>query len=55
MVLDKAKFEELEKAARPLMEYLSAFHPHTKIMVTCDCAELVEGIANFVTSDYVKD
>ena len=38
--------EELQAAARPLMEYLKKrHHPHVKAIVDSDSAEIVEGIA----------
>jgi hypothetical protein len=38
--------EELQAAARPLMEYLKKrHHPHVKAIVDSDSTEIVEGIA----------
>jgi hypothetical protein len=38
--------EELQAAARPLMDYLKKrHHPHLKAIVDSDSAEIVEGIA----------
>ncbi len=55
MLLNEQEQKELENAARPLMKYLSKYHPHVKVIVAVDCAELVEGVASFITQDYVGD
>lgn len=50
------QFKELEKLSRPLIEFLNNnFHPHTKIIIETDSAELVEGICAFKTTAYIKD
>lgn len=37
--------EEFEKASTPLIEYLNTkCHPHMTVLVTCNHAELLEGI-----------
>ena len=44
-VMSKEKVNELEKAAKPLMDYLESLgHPHYTVIVTSTSAELVEGL-----------
>jgi hypothetical protein len=43
--MSKEKVNELEKAAKPLMDYLESLgHPHYTVIVSSTSAELVEGI-----------
>lgn len=50
---ERAKFE---KACRPLIKYLCEnHHPHTKVIVDCNSAEMVEGLMTMGTNDYVRD
>ena len=47
--------KEFEKAARPLVKYLSdKHHPHNTAVVTSTGAELVEGVMNVLIPDYIK-
>lgn len=47
----------LEACARPLIEYLNDnHHPHCKVIVTTDNAEVVEGVKTTgLIEDYIKD
>jgi hypothetical protein len=43
-------------AVEPLMRYLGhAHHPHVKVIVGSDCAELVEGICTHRTDKFILD
>jgi hypothetical protein len=45
--------EEFERLSRPLIKYLCEnHHPHTKIVVTCTNAELLEGK---MTTGHIED
>lgn len=47
--------EEFGVATRPLIKWLNDNgHAHTKIIITTDSAELVEGIRAYVTDDYIR-
>ena len=47
---------ELETVSRPLIKWLNDnCHPHIKVIVDTNRAELVEGIFAFRTDDYIKD
>lgn len=52
----KGKRAKFEKAVRPLIKYLCEnHHPHTKVIVDCTTAELVEGVMTEHTTEYVRD
>jgi len=56
MIIDKAKQEEFEKAAEPLIKFLcDNFHPHVTVIVDCDSAQLSEGICFRKIDKFVKD
>ena len=58
MILSKEVRDEFEKAAKPLMEFLSnpkLFHPHVKVIVDSCRAELVEGVCTCNTGYSDKD
>ncbi len=59
MILTKEQIKEFEQVVRPVMAFLSTkpqtFHPHIKIIITYDRAEILEGSCSFVTEDYVVD
>lgn len=45
-----------EEVVRPVIEWLATNkHPHTKIIIQNDRAELFEGVVSFLTNDYIKD
>ena len=56
MIFKEKQRKDFEKAARPLMEFLSDnCHPHVTVIVDYSRAFLSEGVVSFVTDDYVKD
>jgi hypothetical protein len=53
MILNKEQIEALEQAAKPLMKFLAEnFHPHAKVIVESNKAEIVEGSATVICDDY---
>ena len=55
MLSDHQK-SELETVSRPLIKWLNDnCHPHIKVIINSNRAELVEGIFTFRTDDYIKD
>jgi hypothetical protein len=39
------KMKELSELSKPLIDWINAnYHPHVKIIIDCDSAEVVEGI-----------
>ena len=53
--LTKAQFQELEEAAKPLMEWMNKnCHPHVTAIVTSEDAELLEGQARVRRENYAE-
>ena len=56
MKITKEQEEQLEVASKPLMKFLAEnFHPHVKVIVESDRAELLEASASIKCEDYVVD
>lgn len=56
MILTKEQRTELERASKPLMKFLAEnFHPHVKVIVENDRAELLEGSASVATDEFILD
>ncbi len=54
-LLDEQKKSYVE-AVRPAMKWIAEnCHPHTKIIIESDSAELVEGIIAERTDEFIKD
>jgi hypothetical protein len=52
----RERAKHFEEIIRPIIEWMNDnCHPHTKIIVDCTSAELVEGVTGFTTEDYLKD
>lgn len=48
--------QSFEEVVRPLMKWLADnYHPHCKVIVESDRAELIEGQQSYVTKDFIKD
>jgi hypothetical protein len=49
-------FKTFEEAVEVVMAYLAEnHHPHTKVIIDSDSAELVEGLATHRTEKFIKD
>lgn len=56
MTKSNEQYAEFERVTRPLIKYMAEnHHPHTTLIVTAVNAELVEGVMNFPTTDYLLD
>lgn len=56
MILTKEQIAQLEEAAKPLMKFLAEnCHPHVKVIVESNNAEVLEGLANVKCDDYLVD
>lgn len=56
MILTKEQIEQLEEAAKPLIKFLAEnFHPHVKVIVEDDGAEILEGSATVKCDEFLKD
>jgi hypothetical protein len=50
------KEDLLLEAAKPLIEYLNNnYHPHCKIIVECNSVEVLEGLEQSITKEFIKD
>lgn len=56
MLLNKKQKDEFVKKVEPLIKYINDnFHPHVTLVINHGNVELVEGIFNFITYEYIKD
>jgi len=57
MITNIEQQQELEKLARPIMQFLNEnFHPHVTVIITPTSAELLEGLCSTgEIMDYVRD
>jgi len=47
---------EFERLVRPVMKWLAEKeHPHTAIIIECNSAQLIEGVAAFTDDSYIVD
>ena len=54
--IDKEKRDKFEQLSRPLIKFLNDYtHPHARIIISTDSAELVEGLAVFTTTEYIPN
>jgi len=52
----KEQTETFEQKSKLLIKHLCDNHnPHTNIIVTCDSAEILEGVMSFETKKFIKD
>jgi hypothetical protein len=52
MTLSKDEVEQMREAAKPLMDFLTVHcHPHCKVIVDSDSAEVVESVARAFKTD----
>ena len=52
----RTRKKEFEKVVRPVIKYLAEnHHPHTTILITSNCAELVVGEMVISTNEYLVD
>lgn len=48
--------KQLEELTLPLIKFLAEnCHPHTKLIIENNSAELVEGVVAFTTDEFLKD
>lgn len=56
MILSKKQFAEFEEASKPLMKFLAKnCHPHVKVILENNRAELLEGSANTINDEFILD
>lgn len=55
MTLTEKQKEEFEEAAKPLIKFVAEkLHPHIKIIVENDKAEIVEGCSIIITDEFIQ-
>ena len=53
---NQEKIAGFDEAVRPVMKWLSEnCHPHMKIIIESNSAELLEGQKTLVTDEFIKD
>lgn len=56
MILKKEQIDEMQEAAKPLVKWLNDnCHPHCKVIVENDRAEIVEGSAMVKITEFIKN
>lgn len=56
MILSKEQIDAMLEAAKPLVKFLNEnCHPHVKVIVEPDGAEIVEGYARVKIEEFLKD
>lgn len=53
--MTKEQIEEFEESAKPLVKFLSNFHPHITVIVDSIGAELLEGSCRVKIEEFIKD
>jgi len=54
--MQEEKKIQFEEVVRPVMKWMAEnLHPHTKIIIEANTAELVEGDISFNTNEYIVD
>lgn len=54
--MSEEQMKEFETVARPIIKWLNDnCHPHTTIIITPTCAEIMEGVGCLPTNDYLRD
>jgi len=54
--MSQQEIETFEKLAKPLIEWLNANkNPHSKIIIDCTGAEVVDGCHGLYTEEFLKD
>lgn len=54
--MTEQKRKEFEEIVKPVIKWIAEnSHPHTKIIIDSNSAEIMEGIAAFTTNEYLID
>lgn len=53
---NEQKRKEFERVAKPVIKFINNYyHPHTKVIIDCDSAEVLEGALMSRTDEFIKD
>jgi hypothetical protein len=56
MILEEKQRKEFEEVVKPVIKWLAEnFHPHVKMIIDHDSAELLESSGTVVTEEYIRD
>lgn len=56
MILTEIQRSNMKEAAKPLVKWMNEnLHPHTKVIVETDGAELLEGITSVAIEEFIRD
>jgi hypothetical protein len=56
MILNEEQREEFDKLVKPMVKWLNEnCHPHVKVIIEGDRAELVEGVCSSIILDFIRD
>lgn len=56
MKITKKQQKDMENIIRPLIKWMNLnLNPHTKIIVTNNSIELLEGVSGTIINDYIVD
>jgi len=56
MIFTEGQTAEFEAVTRPVIQFLNDnCHPHVTVVISTTTAELSEGVAAYMTEDYLKD
>tara|TARA_R110002126_G_scaffold58659_1_gene154641 strand:+ start:955 stop:1176 length:222 start_codon:yes stop_codon:yes gene_type:complete len=55
-ITPRSKMSELGEAAKPVMKFLNEnYHPHVKVIIDPNRAELLEGKMSIINNEFIKD
>ena len=55
-VINNEQFEELKRLSDPLVKWINEnMDPYGVIIIDCESANLMDGVASHVTTQYIKD
>lgn len=55
-VINNEQFEEFTRLSDPLVKWINEnMDPYGTIIIDCESANLMEGVASHVTTQYIKD
>jgi len=54
--LSKEQLDEFELLAKPLIKFINDnSNPHTQIIIDCNSAQILSGLAGINTDEFIKD
>lgn len=54
--LTQEQIDSFKAVTEPVIKWLcDNMHPHSKVIIECDCAELVEGSIGYTDESHIRD